>query len=364
MSGSQIACVQNVAKSYDGLTEAVRGLDLAIAPGESVVLLGPEGAGKSTILSLLAGFIAPTHGQILLHGQPIQRTKPEQLGLALVVRSGALFPHLTVAENVGFPLAARGTARAARGAKVAWALDLVRLAGVDAHRPAELSPVQRQKAALARALVAAPPLILLDEPFGDLEPSEREGQALLLRRIQRSEKCALLHATRDAAEAMILADRIVLLTGGVARQTGTPAELYDDPADLIVASMLGENNALPGRVAAVDEDLAQIRLRAGPIVHARIADMLAPGDDCVLGIRPERIALAAVEATQMGAHALAAVVEDIIYRGDHVRVRLVIGADAELIVTRPAAAGLAGIAVGRPAALAWQPAHARAFRLP
>lgn len=363
MSDTQAACFQGVTTSFDGQTNAVRGLDLVVAQGECVGLVGPPGAGKSVILGLLAGFTTPRRGQILLNGRPVGRTPPERRGLALVPRSGALLPHLTVAENVGLPLIVRGVARAARRDTVARTLDLVRLAGSEARRPADLSDPERQSVALARALVTNPPLILLDEPFGDLDRTAREAMIFLLRRIQRAEKCAMLYATRDAAEAMVLADRIALLDRGDVRQIGTPAALYEDPANLFAATYVGQNNALPGRIMALDEDIAEIRLRAGPVISARLGDAAGAGDHCTVCIRPERIALAAVEAIQMGSHALAAVVEEIIYRGDHVRVRLIIGADAELIVTRPAAAGLAGIAVGRPAALAWQPAHARAFRV-
>jgi putative spermidine/putrescine transport system ATP-binding protein len=356
---------RHVRKSYDGVAPAVRDLSLDVAPGEFLTLLGPSGSGKTTTLMLLAGFERPDAGEILLEERPIARTPPHRRGIGVVFQNYALFPHLTVAGNVAFPLRVRGVGRAEQQDRVARALDMVRLVGLEDRLPAQLSGGQQQRVALARALVFAPRLVLLDEPLGALDRQLREEVQLEIRRLHERLGVTMMYVTHDQAEAITLSDRIAVFSEGAVQQLGTPQELYDDPASAFVARFVGENNRLHGRVDGIEDDLAVVRLDCGPVVEARLADAEA-GEACVVSVRPERIAVAAVAAEDMGEGALPATVTEVIFHGDHVRLRLEVGLPgappAPVTVKRPAGVPMAGLEPGRPAAIAWQPYHARAFR--
>ena len=351
---------RGVRKSYDGRLDAVRSLDLDVADGEFLTLLGPSGSGKTTTLMMLAGFETPTAGQILLGGHDIARLPPHRRDIGVVFQSYALFPHMTVGENVAFPLEVRGVAKADRAARVAHALDMVRLPGLDARRPAQLSGGQQQRVALARALVFEPKLVLLDEPLGALDKQLREEMQFELRRIHGRVGVTMVYVTHDQAEALTMSDRIAVFRNGAIEQLADPRTLYDAPANAFVAQFIGENNRLAGTVLSTEDGVADIRLAAGPVVAARDAGCGPAGSACVVTIRPERIAVAVADADAMGEWAIAARLTEAIFLGDHVRLRFAVG-DAELTVKRPAAAGLGALRPGGLAALAWQPHHAAAY---
>ncbi len=353
-----------VHKSFDGRNDVVRDLSLDVAPGEFLTLLGPSGSGKTTTLMMLAGFETPSAGDILLAGESLAGIPAHRRGIGVVFQSYALFPHMTVAENVAFPLVARGIARAARRERVERALAMVRLPGLAARRPAQLSGGQQQRVALARALVFGPKLILLDEPLGALDRELREEMQAELRRLHAALEVTLIHVTHDQAEALALSDRVAVMQGGRLLQVAPPQALYDAPASAFVARFVGENNRLPGRVGGRDpdeDDLALIRLDGGHSVPARLADA-TPGESCVLMVRPERIAVARAAAAEMGEHALPATLIEAVHLGDHLRLRFALAGGAEMVVKRPAAAGMGGLAPGGAAALAFSPHHAWAFR--
>ncbi|WP_291297798.1 ABC transporter ATP-binding protein [Elioraea sp.] len=352
---------QGVEKSYDGVRFAVRHLDLDIARGEFLTLLGPSGSGKTTTLMMLAGFEQPTAGEILLEGRPIARLPPHKRGIGVVFQSYALFPHMTVGENVGFPLSVRGIGRAERDRRVARALDMVRLPDYGARRPSQLSGGQQQRVALARALVFEPPLVLLDEPLGALDKQLREEMQLEIRHIHERLGVTMVYVTHDQSEALTMSDRIAVFRDGAIRQLDTPQALYERPADAFVAGFVGENNRLAGRVAERDGDMAAIVLADGRRLWARRADAGAEGSPAILSVRPERIAVAAAAADDLGENALAATVAEVIYLGDHVRVRLSLADGAEITAKRPASAAMAGLVPGAAVAVAWQPEHAVAF---
>lgn len=337
-----------------------RGLDLAVAPGEAVALLGDDGARG--LLPALAGFGALAQGQVFVRGVPMNRTPAHRRGLGLVEADPALLPQLDVAGNVALPLRLRGVARGERRERVAAMLERLGIAGLADRKPMSLSLAEALRVALARALVFAPPVVLLDDPARGLDAAERRAWGEALRAAQRGMGVAVLLATRDAGAALAVADRVGVLEGGAVAQLGSPGEVYEDPVSASVAAALGAVNVLPGRVEAIGGGVAEVRLRAGPLVSARTADTLGMGDACVVCVRPERIAVAAVEASRMGPDAIPAVVEAVTYQGDHARLRLFIGEGLVVLVQRPAAAGYAGLAVNRPAALAWRAEHARAFR--
>ena len=368
MSAEPIVRFRNVHKSYDGVVPVVRDLSLDIAPGEFLTLLGPSGSGKTTTLMMLAGFEQPDGGEILLQGQPIGRLPPHRRGIGVVFQSFALFPHMTVAENVAFPLQVRRVGRAEQRQRVAAALAMVRLTGFEARRPAHLSGGQQQRVALARALVFAPSLVLMDEPLGALDRQLREEMQLEIRHLHQKLGVTMVYVTHDQAEALTLSDRIAVFTHGAVQQLGTPQQIYERPANAFVARFVGENNRLPGVLEAVEHDIARVRLDCGPVVEALTVDVGALGKACVVAIRPERVAVAAVSAAEMGGAALPARLIEAIYLGDHLRLRLSLGdrsmaqADTEITVKRPAGAGLAGLVPGDEVALAWEPHHAQAFR--
>jgi len=328
---------------------ALASLDLDVARGELLTLLGPSGSGKTTTLMLLAGFETPDEGRILLEGRDIARLPAHRRGIGVVFQSYALFPHMTVAENLAFPLEARGVQRAEREARVALALSMVRLEGLAERRPAQLSGGQQQRVALARALVFEPPVVLLDEPLGALDKALREEMQHELRALHRRLGLTMVYVTHDQAEALTLADRIAVLAEGRLRQVAPPRELYDSPADAFVAGFVGENNRLAGTVLDIADGVGGIRLAGGAAMGARLAAPLSPGAPCLVMVRPERVA--------PGAEGLAARVEEALFQGDHVRVCCTLADGSALIARLPvdATAPAPGdvINLGWPAHAAW-----------
>lgn len=358
---------EGVSKSYPAPRGAAQGaalldLNLDVARGELLTLLGPSGSGKTTTLMLLAGFEMPDAGRILLEGRDIARLPAHRRGIGVVFQSYALFPHMTVAENVAFPLEARGVPKAERAARVARALEMVRLPGYGDRRPAQLSGGQQQRVALARAMVFEPPIVLLDEPLGALDKALREEMQHEIRALHQRLGLTMLYVTHDQQEALTLSDRIAVLAAGRLRQVSTPRALYDSPVDAFVAGFVGENNRLPGKVLAVEDGLCRIRLDGGTEVAAQPVDAGGPGSRCIVMVRPERVAVAPVAAAELGAEdALPARLEEALFQGDHIRLRLKLPGGAEIVAKR-AIGGGALPEPGGEAAIAWSPHDARAFR--
>ena len=354
----------HVRRSFDGIVDVVHDLTLDVARGEFLTLLGPSGSGKTTTLMMLAGFERPDGGEILLDGASITRLAPHRRDIGVVFQSYALFPHMTVAENIAFPLQVRGQSRAQQRERVIRAVDMVRLSDMLDRLPAQLSGGQQQRVALARALVFEPRLVLLDEPLGALDRALREEMQAEIRHLHAALGVTMVYVTHDQAEALRLSDRIAVMEAGTLRQVGTPTALYETPQDAFVAGFLGESNFLPGTVAAIEDDIALVRLDCGVQAEA-LAGSLQPNQRCRVAVRPERVAVAAITAEEMGEGALPATLLEAIYLGDHIRLLLRVGAPGfpttEIAVKRPAGVPMAGLEPGLPAALAWQPHHARAF---
>jgi putative spermidine/putrescine transport system ATP-binding protein len=276
--------IENLARRY-GASLAVDAVSLDIAQGEMVVLLGPSGCGKTTTLRMIAGFVAPSAGDILVDGQSIVATPVHARRMGMVFQSYALFPHMSVAANVAFGLEMRGIAGSARRARVDEMLRLVRLEKFADRRPAQLSGGQQQRVALARALAIEPRLLLLDEPLSNLDASLRQDMAREIRLLQKRQNLTAIMVTHDQTEAMSMADRLVVMRDGRVEQVGTQEDLYEHPASTFVATFIGRSNLLPGRIV----EPGRFRLDDG--ADLRLVGSYAPGGQATVALRPERITL-------------------------------------------------------------------------
>ena len=305
--------IERVAKSFGG-TKAVAEVSLKVAKGEFVTLLGPSGCGKTTLLNLIAGFLEPDGGEILIDGKPITRLAPHERNIGVVFQNYALFPHMSVAENVAFGLKMRKVPAREIGSRVEEALETVRLGFAGQRRPRELSGGQQQRVALARALVIRPELILLDEPFSAIDKNLRAEMQVELKRIQRAVGITTIFVTHDQSEALSLSDRIAVMARGEVQQVSVPAELYRRPANHFVASFIGEVNRLDCEVAREGDELV---LRAGDVsLRLPPTRAQATGDKGVLYVRPE--ALVARDPGDPEANLGVATVEAHVYQGTHV----------------------------------------------
>ncbi|MFI4987265.1 MAG: ABC transporter ATP-binding protein [Alphaproteobacteria bacterium] len=301
-----------LGKRY-GAAAAVDAVDLTIGRGEFVTLLGPSGSGKTTLLMMIAGFVEPSAGDILLDGRPITPLPPERRQFGMVFQGYALFPHLSVADNVAFPLKVRGMARGESARRVAEAIALVKLEGLERRLPRELSGGQQQRVALARALVFRPHLLLLDEPLSALDKKLRGELQVELKSLHQRVGLTFIYVTHDQEEALSMSDRVAILHRGKLVQVGTPDELYERPATRFVADFLGRSNFIHGRV--VERQAGGFRYSAGG--HGFVqAGSAAPGqaEDVLIALRPEKIAVVA-DGAPAGANTLPGLIESWSYHG-------------------------------------------------
>ncbi len=275
-----------------GAIQAVREVNLVAARGEFLTLLGASGSGKTTTLMMVAGFVTPSAGDILVDGVSIVGRPPDKRNLGVVFQSYALFPHMTVAENIAFPLRMRRIRSAEMRARSDEALGMVQLSGYAERRVTELSGGQQQRVALARALVFQPPVLLMDEPLGALDRKLREQMQLEIKRIQKSLGITVIYVTHDQEEALILSDRIAIMHEGEVHQVGTPDAVYERPSTPYVASFLGESNFLDGILESKQGGTSWVRLASGERIGAQ-ATTLPVGGKVRAMMRPESIALVA-----------------------------------------------------------------------
>src|SRR5215467_14181392 len=305
-----------LAKRYPGTT-AVDAIDLDVGSGEFVTLLGPSGSGKTTTLMMVAGFTAPSEGEIAIDGRPITGMAPEHRNIGVVFQNYALFPHMTVWDNVAFPLKMRRRPSAEIRSRVGRALELVHLAGLGERLPRQLSGGQQQRVALARALVFDPGLLLMDEPLGALDRNLREQMKLEIKRIHSDVGVTVLYVTHDQEEALTMSDRIALMNRGRIAQLGTAEDLYERPASRFVASFIGESNLFEGRVESSDGGAVFVHGAGSRLPLSPGPRAFRPGESCTLMVRPEKIALGS-DATD----GLPGTVETVVYVGEFTRYRV------------------------------------------
>ncbi|ATU94289.1 ABC transporter ATP-binding protein [Phyllobacterium zundukense] len=310
--------LEEVSKSF-GLLTVVEGLNLEIGKGEFISLLGPSGSGKTTILMMLAGFESPTSGAIWAGGKRIDSLPPHKRNMGVVFQNYALFPHMTVFENVGFPLRMRGISRADITERVRKALEMVQLGSLADRRPSQLSGGQQQRVALARALIFEPEVVLMDEPLGALDKQLREQMQLDIRDLHRRLDLTIVFVTHDQSEALTMSDRIAIFNRGKIEQIGKPSDIYDHPSTQFVAEFIGETNLISGPIQNIDGGTARVQLPGGQeVVVETAADFRQDGNIC-LSIRPERIRVKRESGT---GNNITATVSDVVYHGDHLRLML------------------------------------------
>jgi putative spermidine/putrescine transport system ATP-binding protein len=363
MSGSQandvLVSFRGVQKSYDGENLIVKDLNLDIRKGEFLTLLGPSGSGKTTSLMMLAGFETPTAGEILLDGRSLNRLPPHKRDIGMVFQNYALFPHMTVAENLAFPLSVRGMSRTDSAERVKKALSMVQLDSFRNRYPGQLSGGQQQRVALARALVFEPQLVLMDEPLGALDKQLREHMQMEIKHLHQRLGVTVVYVTHDQGEALTMSDRVAVFHQGEIQQIADPRTLYEHPSNTFVANFIGENNRISGQLLSRDGERCVIGLARGEQVEALAVNVGAVGEPVTLSIRPERVRLNG--HSDACRNRFSGRVAEFIYLGDHVRIRMEVCGKDDFYIKQPVAELDASLAVGDLVPLGWHVEHARAL---
>ncbi|WP_245883758.1 ABC transporter ATP-binding protein [Hasllibacter halocynthiae] len=349
-----------VQKSYDGETLVVKDLNLAVPRGEFLTMLGPSGSGKTTCLMMLAGFETATHGEIRLAGRSINDIPPHRRGIGMVFQNYALFPHMTVGENLAFPLEVRSMGRSEREEKIRRALGMVQMEDFADRRPAQLSGGQQQRIALARALVFEPELVLMDEPLGALDKQLRETLQFEITNLAHQLGITTVYVTHDQTEALTMSDRVAVFNDGVIQQLAPPDELYERPQNSFVAQFIGENNKLPGTVETIAGDACTVRLEDGSVIDATPVNVSEPGEATLVSVRPERVEFKP-EVTAGMEHTVEAEVLEFVYMGDTYRTRLRVAGDEGFVMKCRNSLDQERLSPGMRIRIGWDPRDARAL---
>jgi putative spermidine/putrescine transport system ATP-binding protein len=355
-----LVAFSGVRKTYDGVNLVVKHLDLEIMRGEFLTLLGPSGSGKTTCLMMLAGFEFPSGGEIRLDGKMLNKVPPHKRNIGMVFQNYALFPHMTVGQNVAYPLQVRRVDAGSRAEKVRHALEMVQMAAFSERYPAQLSGGQQQRVALARALVFDPQLVLMDEPLGALDKQLREHMQLELKALHKRLGITFVYVTHDQSEALTMSNRVAVFDQGVIQQLAAVDQLYEYPENQFVAGFIGDNNRFLGTIESVGGLQAALRLADGSLLSGVNVNAAPVGQLATACIRPERIRLAPLDAASP--NALHTIVHSLIYFGDHVRVRCSLAHQEDCFVKlRLSDPALSGLSEGTHVALDLNPDHLRIF---
>jgi len=350
---------ENVQKSYDGEILVVKNFNLDVQSGEFLTMLGPSGSGKTTCLMMLAGFETATSGEISLDGEPINNVPPWKREIGMVFQNYALFPHLSVFENLAYPLIVRKMSKSEIDQRVKKALDMVQLGAFGGRRPGQLSGGQQQRVAVARALVFEPKLVLMDEPLGALDKQLREQMQYEIKHIHENLGVTVVYVTHDQSEALTMSNRVCVFDDGVVQQLAPPAELYEKPVNSFVAQFIGENNTLHGEVVGVDGENCDVKLDTGEVMNALAVNIDGVGSKTTLSLRPERVTISPEEGSCR--NNVQAEVRELIYLGDHIRARLALCGQEEFIVKVPNSATHSHLVEGETTTVGWQSSDCRAL---
>ena len=349
--------VRKLCKGFGNMV-VVDDVSFKVYDGEFLFLIGPSGCGKTTTLRMIGGYETPTSGEILINGKVINEVPLEKRNIGMVFQNYALFPHMTVAQNVEFGLRMRGMAKPERREKVANALDLVELGKLADRYPNQLSGGQRQRVAIARVVVYQPDILLLDEPLANLDKRLRDTMRVELKKLQEKVGITSIYVTHDQEEALSMADRIAVMDGGKLLQVGAPREVYNTPSTGFVATFLGETTSFQSRVERIDADIVHVRTGTGLLLAARGSGDVSVGENLLVSIRPERIRLSRA-APQGKENVLPGTIDFVSYLGSQVVYMMRIeGADTPLKVSEPVPFGRAGFATGDRVFASWDPDQA------
>jgi spermidine/putrescine ABC transporter ATP-binding subunit len=350
-SGASVS-LAGLEKSFDKVS-AVAGVSLDVMSGEFLTLLGPSGSGKTTTLMMIAGFEIPTAGDIAIDGKSVVAMPPYRRNIGMVFQNYALFPHLTVSENIGFPLKQRGVTAQERARMVGEALELVHLPGYGGRYPRQLSGGQQQRVALARAIVFQPRLLLMDEPLGALDKQLRENLQLEMRRLHADLGITFIYVTHDQEEALTMSDRVAVMNDGQVVQVGRPEELYDRPIDRFVAGFIGESNFLPAIVRGLEEGVVVAECE-GALVRAVCSGRPASGEKVTLTTRPERMRFAdGAWHSTTPQNRLTVTVTEAVFAGERCRYVLQAADGTAMVLKEPSSAAIRRRSVGERTEIAW-----------
>lgn len=324
--------LRSVSKSYDNKHLAVADVNVSVRPGEFISFLGPSGSGKTSTLMMVAGFETPSVGNIELEGIDVTRLAPQHRGMGMVFQNYALFPHMTVAQNVAFPLSIRGASKQEIADRVKSALEMVHLGNVVDRKPSQLSGGQQQRVAIARALVFNPKLVLMDEPLGALDRQLREEMQMELSRLHRELALTILYVTHDQSEAMTMSGRVAVFNHGKIVQLAPPNEIYSQPADAFVAGFVGDNNRLSATILDVSNGETLIELTGGGQLRLKSAKALSPGQPVDVFIRCEDLSFSSADSRDVQHQQLPGSVLNRVFHGDHYRNIVELGGAGKLVV--------------------------------
>ncbi len=352
---------EKVDKSYDGEILVVKDLNVDVPQGEFLTLLGPSGSGKTTTLMMLAGFETPTSGEIYLEGEPISTIPPYKRGIGMVFQNYALFPHMTVNENLSFPLEVRKLSKSDTEEKVKKALSMVELDAFGSRMPMQLSGGQQQRVALARALVFEPRLVLMDEPLGALDKKLREQMQYEIKHIHERIGITVVYVTHDQSEALTMSNRIAVFNDGKIQQISTPDVLYEKPDNAFVAQFIGENNQIKGKVKSINGTNCVIETENGEDIVSLKVNVSSVGENSTISLRPERVAINTSEGEFE--NKFEAQVKELIYLGDHIRTRVEVCGNDQFIVKVPNSYKGSNLEEGTKVKLSWKAVDSRALDL-